>query len=80
MRQAMGHWLETLWQDLRYGLRMLGKHPGFTLVGALTLAFGLGANTAVFSTIDALLFHPFDFLEFDRLVMLSATKPHEKTL
>src|SRR5215475_3781862 len=48
-----GGWLETFWQDLRYGARMLLKKPGFTLIVALSLALGIGANTAIFSLLDA---------------------------
>jgi len=58
-REAWGWgWLERLWQDLRYGWRMLFKNPGFTLVAVISLAIGIGANSAMFSLADALILRP----------------------
>jgi len=62
--------LETLWQDVRYGLRMLVKHRGFALVSLVTLALGIGANAAIFTVVDATLIRPLPFPNANRLVMV----------
>src|SRR5437867_3396900 len=68
---------EQALQDLRFGLRTLAKNPAFTLVAVLTLALGIGANSAIFGVIDSLLLRRPDFKDLNRLVYIFDTNPQK---
>ena len=70
-------WLETLFQDIRYGLRQLRRNPGFTAVVIVTLALGIGANTAIFSMVDAVLLRPLPFANPHELVSVFESRPQD---
>lgn len=67
--------LRRLWADIRYGVRTLRRSPGFSLIATITLALGIGANTAIFSVVDTVLLEPLPFPESDRLAGIWHTAP-----
>src|SRR5215813_5057933 len=69
--------MQSFWQDLRYGARMLLKQKGITAIAALSLALGIGANTALFSVVDAMLLKKLPVREPDRLVLFGSRAPRD---
>jgi len=67
--------MQNLWSDIRFGVRLLVKRPGFTAVAVLTLALGIGASTAIFTVVDTMLLRPLPFSEPSRLVRLWESAP-----
>jgi len=72
--------VETCWQDLRFGLRMLRKSPGFSVVAVLTLALGIGANTAIFTFVDGALLKPLPYPDSGRIMSIKERPPHSSEL
>jgi predicted permease len=75
-RRRLGHYAAELWRDAGMGLRLLRRSPGFAAVAVLTLAIGIGANTAIYSVLDAVILRPLPYPEPDRIVMVSETLPN----
>jgi hypothetical protein len=81
LRPARGlRWLDELDQDVRYGARLLARNPTFTATAVVTLALGIGANTAIFSVVKAVLLEPMPYFQSDRLVQIIQTLPASQSI
>lgn len=74
--ESGGSWMEALWTDAHYALRTFRRNPGFTAIVVLTLALGIGANTAIFSVVQGVLLAPLPYRDPDRLLMVLGSNPH----
>ncbi len=72
--------MQTIWRDLRFAVRVLLRQPGFAVVAVLTLALGIGANSAIFSVVNAVLLRPLPFHEAEKLITSSIYTGNPKTV